>query len=157
MAEPNLPPELEVFRKDVGTWDAEIEITLQPGAPPLASKGVSENRLRHGDRWLIVDFENETGFGGHGIYGFDAQKKKYTGVWVDPTRTSLAVMEGEWDASSKTMTMRGELTRHDGGKIAWRETTQTIDANTQVFRSYVPGPDGKEFEMMKVTYRRRAT
>jgi hypothetical protein len=149
-----LPRELEVFQKDVGTWDATVEVRVSPGAEPMVSKGVSTSRLAFGGRWLITDFENETGFGGHGVYGWDPGKQRYTGVWVDPMRTSLTVMEGTYDAEARKMTMHGELKRADGSTLAWREVTETVDADTQVFRSFMPGPDG-EFEMMKVTYRRR--
>jgi hypothetical protein len=152
-----LPAELAVFEKDAGVWDATVEIRISPGAEPLVSKGVSTNRLAYGGRWLITDFENETGFGGHGVYGFDVVKKKYTGVWVDPSRTTLAVMDGVYDAATRTMTMTGEMKKPNGETLAWRETTERVDADTQIFRSFVPGPDGVAFELMTVTYRRRAS
>jgi hypothetical protein len=143
-----------VLEKDVGTWDAEVEVRVDPNAPPVVSRGVSRNRLSFG-KWLITDFENETGFGGHGIYGFDVAKQKYTGVWVDPMRTALTVMEGTWDAAARTMTMRGSITKPDGSTFAWRETTESIDDDTRVFRSLMPGPDGDDREVLRVTYRRR--
>jgi hypothetical protein len=156
MNTPSLPPELEIFKKDVGTWEATVEVRLQPGATPMVSRGVSTSRLAHGGRWLLTDFENETGFSGHGIYGFDPVKKTYSGVWVDSLRTSLTVMEGTWDAPSRTMTFRGEQKRPDGSTVAWREVTESIDPDHQIFRSFMPGPGGAEFEMMTVTYRRKA-
>jgi hypothetical protein len=121
----------------------------------MTSKGVSKSHLAYGGLWLITDFENETGFGGHGVYGFDVGKQKYTGVWVDPMRTSLTVMEGTYDAAMRTMTMKGETKKPDGSALAWREVTETVDPDTQIFRSFMAGPNGAEFEMMTVTYRRR--
>jgi hypothetical protein len=146
--------EHRVFLKDVGTWDAEVEVRMF-GAPPEKSRGVSVNRLLSNGLWLVCDFRNETtGFEGHGIYGWDAQKKKYIGTWVDSMRTFLAPMEGTWDAATRTMTF---VVDHAGprGPMRWRETTQTVDDDTQIYRLIMPGQDGGESEVMTVTYKRR--
>ena len=142
--------EHEVFRKDVGTWDASVEVRPEPGQPPQRSQGVSVNRLISGGKWLVAEFKNDSGFEGHGVYGWDPARGKYVGTWVDDMRSSIYVAEGEWDAATRTMTFRFEVRG-----MRWRETTETVDADTQIFRSFMPGPDGKEFEMMTVTYRRR--
>lgn len=142
-----------VFAKDVGTWDAEIVIRPGPGAPELRSKGVSVQKLV-GGRWLVADFTNESGFEGHGLFGWDETRKSYVGTWVDTMRTFLAVMAGAYDAESRTMTYSVETTTPDGRAVRWREVTQTVDADTQIFRQLWPAPDG-DFEMMTVTYRRR--
>lgn len=150
---PRPGPEHEVFQKDLGTWDADIE-ARPPGAPPSRNRGVSESRLVCGGMWLVTEFRTESGdFEGHGLYGYDPQQKKYLGTWVDPFRTTLAKMEGTWDASSRTMTFHGELVMPNG-TMRWRETTETVDADTQIWRQYMPGPDG-ERETMTITYRRR--
>jgi hypothetical protein len=147
------PSEAEVFRKDEGTWDAHIEVHV-PGMPVQESRGTLVGR-RVGP-WLVTDFKNETtGFEGRGIYGWDATRKKYVGTWIDPMRSALVVMEGQWDAEKRTMTFAAEMTRADGGRIKWREVTETVDTDTQVYRSVVPLPDGGEHEMMRVKYTRR--
>jgi hypothetical protein len=145
----------QIFEKDVGTWDAAVEICPAPGAPPLRSKGTAVSRRACGGRWLITDFRNETGFEGHGVYGWDAGKGKYTGVWVDGMRTFIAVSEGSYDPETGTMTFVTEALIN-GNQTRWRETTETRDRQTQVYRSFMPGPDGREFEMMTVTYTRRS-
>jgi hypothetical protein len=144
--------ESKVFEKDVGTWDADVEVRTQPGAEPQKASGVTVNRLV-GGKWLVADFKNETtGFEGHGVYGWDAARGKYVGTWVDPARSSLVMMEGTWDG--RAMTYWGEITMGER-QLRWREVTETLDEKTQVFHSFMPLPDGSEFEMMTVTYRRR--
>jgi hypothetical protein len=151
-----LAAEYAVFQKDVGTWDAHVVVRPGPGQPEQVSTGVTVNRLTAGGRWLIADFRNETtGFEGHGVYGWDAMKKKYVGTWVDNMRSSLCVAEGTWDERTRTMTYWNEFTRPDGNVLRWREVTASPDADTQVFRTFFPGPDGTEFEAMTVTYTRR--
>jgi hypothetical protein len=143
-----------VFEKDVGTWDAEVEVRPGPGAEPQRSRGITTNKLVAG-AWLVSDYQAESGFAGHGIYGFDQTKNKYVGTWVDSMRRFLVIAEGEWNESEKKMTYRGEAQMPDGRKLKWREETTTIDPDTQIFRSFMPLLDGSDFEMMTVKYRRR--
>lgn len=150
-----LAPEHRVFEKDVGTWDAEIEVRMGPGAEPQRSKGVSVNRLVGGGAWLVTDYQTDSGFEGHGVYGFDQTKQKYVGTWVDTMRRFMVVAEGEWDAERKRMSFRGEASMPDGRVLRWREETTTVEDGHQIFRSFMPLPDGTEFEMMTVNYRRR--
>jgi hypothetical protein len=102
-----------------------------------------------------MDFKADSGFEGHGIYGFDPVRGKYVGTWVDTMRTSLAQLEGTWDADKRTMTFVGEMKTPDGRTVRWREVTEHVDALTQVYRSIVPMPDGSEHVAIEVTYRRR--
>jgi Protein of unknown function (DUF1579) len=151
---PTPGPEHRVLAKDVGTWDADVVVRMG-GGPPQSSRGVSVNRLVCGGLWLVCDFRNETsGFEGHGVFGYDPKKGRYVGTWVDPMRTFLAPMEGTWDAGAKTMTF---IVHHEGprGPVQWRETTQTVDDVTQIFRVFMAQPGAAEAEVMTVTYKRR--
>jgi hypothetical protein len=159
MSDPKLEEKIAaataVFAKDEGVWDAEMEIRPGPGAPPLSQKGVSTNKRIAGGRWLVVDFKAETGFEGHGIYGWDAGTEKYTGAWIDSMQTAISRAEGTWDPATKTMTFHVEVT-HGGQKVRYREETQTQPDGSQVYRNLVPTPDGADFEMIRTTLRRRS-
>jgi len=154
MLEAKIAAATAVFAKDEGTWDAEMEIRPAPGAEPFRQKGVSKNKRIGGGKWLVVDFKAETGFEGHGIYGWDASTETYTGVWVDSMQTAISRAEGSWDPATKTMTFRVEV-MHGGQKVRYREETQTLPDGSLVYRNIVPTPDGGEFEMIRATYRRR--
>jgi hypothetical protein len=143
-----------VFEKDVGLWDAEVEIHPGPGAPSLKMKAVSENRRIAGGRWLIVDYKADTGFEGHGVYGWDDARGIYVGTWVDSMQTAIARSEGSWDPATRTMSFVTEIS-HQGRVLRYREVTQTIEDGVQVYRNLVPATDGGEFEMIRATYRRR--
>ena len=147
---------LAVFAKDVGTWDAEIEVRVAPGAPPQRSTGVSHNRMECGGKWLVVDFTADSGFSGHGVYGYDPAKGRYVGLWVDNMRSFAAVSEGTWDARTRTMEFVTEANLQ-GGPTRWRDTTHSEGDDRQVMRTFFPSPDGGEREVMTITYRRRAT
>jgi hypothetical protein len=155
MADATLAPEFDRLKKDVGDWDASITITPGPGAPPQESTGRLSARLISGGRWLITDFKNHTtGFEGHGIYGFNPGTKRYVGTWVDDMRAQIYVGEGAWDDASQTMTYSWSATMPDGRAMTWKETSRTTAENERIFRVVFPSPDGTEFEMMRVVYRR---
>ena len=149
-----LGPEIALLARDAGTWDAEVTIRPAPGAPPIISRGVSRNRMVCGGRWLVIDFSNETGFEGHGVYGWDPQRRSYVSTWVDSMRSFLVVAVGHHDAERRTTTYHTEATTPDGRTLRWREETRAVDDDTREFRQLFPGPDG-DVETMSVIYRRR--
>ncbi|HYJ32967.1 MAG TPA: DUF1579 family protein [Candidatus Binatia bacterium] len=145
----------EIFEKDVGTWDAESVIRPGPEASPVPAKGVARNRRIAGGRYLVMDYASDSGFEGHGIYGWDPARGRYTGVWVDSTSSAIARSEGTWDPATRTMTYETVV---DLGtrSVRYREITQTQEDGSLLYRNLVPLPQGGEFEMVRVVYRRRA-
>lgn len=154
---PKPGPEHAILLSDVGTWDATAEAWMAPNAPPSISKGVSEIRLL-GGFWLLEDFKSEfmgQPFEGRGTTGYDADKKKYVGTWVDSMSPGLNTSESTWDAKTKTMSGYNEGPGPDGKPTKTRGVTQWQDADTKVFSMYAPMPDGKDSLMMRITYKRR--
>jgi hypothetical protein len=155
MPEPSVGPELALLRNDVGEWDGVLTITPAPGAAPQESKGRLIGKLISGGRWLILDFKNHTtGFEGHGIYGFNAAKKRYVGTWVDDMRGDIIVAEGDWDPATKTLTYHWSMSLPNGSAMAWTETSEKVSDKEQIFRIFLPQPDGSVFEMMRAVYRK---
>lgn len=160
-AMPPLPkpgPEHEILKKDQGTWDATVESWMAPGAPPTTSKGVETRTLGPGGLWLLSEFKGDfmgTPFQGHGVMGYDPNKKKYVGTWVDSMSSGLALTEAIYDPAKKTMTGWMEGPDMSGKVSKMKEVTEYKDADTQVFTMYNVGADGKEATAMKITYKRR--
>ena len=144
-----------VFAKDVGEWEVEMEIRPAPGVPPVQMKGTSSNRLIGGGRWLVIDHKADSGFEGHGIYGWDASTGKYTGVWVDSMQTCITKAEGTWDPAARTMTFVTTGT-HGDKPIRYREITESKEDGTRVYRNLIPLPNGEEFEMIRAIHRRKS-
>ena len=160
--EPPMPkpgPEHQLFKMDEGTWDAVVELTPGPGAPPMTSKGVEVNTVGCGGLCLITDFKGDmmpgTTFHGHGLATWNALKKKYTASWTDSMSQGLATGESTWDAAAKRMdgTMEGpDMT----GRILKTRTTVEYRADgTRVMTAYAPMPDGKEAQVLRISYTRR--
>ena len=149
--------EHKLLTADAGTWDAIVE-TAEPGKPPTKSKGVEVNTIGCSGLCLITSFKGDMGgmtFEGSGVTTWDPKKKKYVGSWTDSMSTGLSIGESTYDAAKKTWNGTMEGPDMSGNVMKARTTTVHSAAGTRVFTIYGPGPDGKEAQMMKITYTRR--
>lgn len=158
-AAPKPGPEHQLFKMDEGTWDATVEFTPAPGAPPMTAKGVEVNTIGCGGLCLITDFKGETApgtaFHGHGLAAWDALKKKFTGSWTDSLSQGLALGESTWDAAAKRMNGWMEGPDMTGKVTKTRSVVEYKPDGSRVATAYAPGPDGKEAQVMRITYTRR--
>lgn len=157
MPMPKPGPEHEILKMDAGTWDAVIEFIPGPGAPAVMSKGVEVNRLGCGGLCLISEFKGEAmgaPFEGHGMTVWDPAAKKYVGSWTDSMSVGMSTMEATMDASGKKMDGTMEAPDPSGQRMKMRTLTE-FRGDTRVMTSFAPGPDGKEMQVMKITYTRR--
>ena len=155
---PKPGPEHAVLKMDVGTWDAVVEFSMAPGAPPQTSKGLEVNTLGCGGMCLISDFKGEAmglPFVGHGVMTWDPKKQKYTGSWTDSMSQGLALMESTYDPAAKKWSGWMEGPDMTGTVMKTRNTVEMKDANNRVMTAYATGPDGKEIQVMKITYVRK--
>src|SRR5262245_5254995 len=105
--------------------------------------------------WLFETFEGDFGdmkFEGKGATTYDPAKKKYINIWIDSMSTAPMITEGTVDASGK-MVMKGQMPR--GGKaVPITMIGEDKGKDMKIFRMIV-SENGKEMEMMKITYTRR--
>ncbi len=155
---PKPGPEHELLKRDVGVWDATIELQGPPGTPPTVSKGTETVSLACGGLWQITDFKGDLmgqPFEGHGMTGYDPSRKKYVGTWVDSMSAGLTEVQGTHDPAKNVMTSTMEGTDAAGTPTKSKQIAEWKDADTRLFTMYVNLPDGNEFPVMKITYKRR--
>jgi hypothetical protein len=160
--EPSKPlPEHKILAADEGTWDATIRMYAGgPDAEPSVSKGSEVNEVLPGGLWVLSKFEGEFGgmkFYGRGQFGFDPVKKKYVGTWLDSMSTVLSVLEGDYDAKTKTMTYVGDgYDPEHKAKFSQKMVTTMKDDGTRVFTLYMKF-EGQpaEAKFMEITYTKR--
>lgn len=154
-------PEHKILVAEEGVWDATIRTFYGgPDAEPTVSKGSEVNEILPGGLWLLSKFDGDFGgvkFLGRGQYGYDPAKKKYVGTWLDSTSTILSVLEGDYDAATKTITLSGG--GYDPGqkvKFTQKMVTQMKDDGTRVFTLYMKF-EGQpaEAKFMEITYTKR--
>ncbi len=147
------------LKRYLGDWDSEIAMVIAEGAPPVISKGSSTVRPM-GPFWVVEDTQMEmfgVHFVGHGVYGYDATRRKHVHFWADSAGSWPVVSEGGMDADGRTLVLK---TPGPGGSESSQRLTYTIritwpDEDTRIVRMLTPGPDGGEVESWRMTARRR--
>ena len=158
MQMPKPTKEHEILKKDLGTWEAEVQIWMSPTGEPMKSKGVETVKMM-GEFWTISHLDYEfmgQKVQGHGLMGYDPKMKKYTGTWHDSLTPWPARMTGTYDAEKKTMTymMRGK------GMTGVDETSKIVisypDDKTKTFElfSAIPGSD-KMMKTVRMEYKKK--
>jgi hypothetical protein len=152
--------EHKALEQFVGTWDTNVKMWHAPGTPPMESTGTAENKMALGGRFLEQHFEGnmmDQPFTGMGYTGYDLYKKEYVGTWMDSMGTGIMRSTGKADPSGKTMTMTGTMDDPVQKKsMPFKEVVKVVDNDHHVFEMWSPGPDGKMFRMMEITYTRKA-
>jgi len=144
----------------VGTWDADSKFWMAPGTEPMTGKAVETNKLL-GTMWMVSEFKGEVmgmPFTGLGQYGYDLQKKKYVGTWIDTMSPYLSVMKGTMDKSTKTLTMMSKGFDPMLGKESISKMVSTmIDHDHKKFQIFMPvkGKEGEWWKQMEIEYTRR--
>src|SRR5262245_25334723 len=158
---PKPTAEHKILATEEGTWDADIKSYTTPDSQPMLSKGVEVNTVLTGGLWIASTFRTDFGgmtFEGRGQFGYDPAKKKYVGTWIGSVSPALSVLEGTYDAKTKTMTYTGDgVCPIDGSKLLQKMVTTTKADGTREFTLYVTGTPtgGKEAKVMQVQYTKR--
>jgi len=144
-----------------GTWNGDMTMWQNEGAPPSKMVGTAVNTMILGGRYQSSKHTgNMMGmpFEGMSLMGYDNALKKFVSSWVDNFGTGIMMMSGPWDAATKTLTLTGSMPDicRPGKMCTMKEVFTIIDDNTQHMEMY--GPDsktGKEFKMMEIHMTRK--
>jgi hypothetical protein len=155
--EPPAPPkEMELFKSDVGTWNAEIRMfdPTNPSAEPQVTKGTETIHML-GGMWAISHFKGEMmgmPFEGCSQTTFNPQTKKYTGTWVDSMSPYAMTVEGTWDEKTKTLTQTGTGKDMTGTEMSMKMTTTVNADGSRLFSMFVPVSDDETMKVMEIKY-----
>jgi len=151
-------PEHELLAKRAGTWKGKVKMWEQPNGTPTESEMESELKMIMGGRYLEEHAKGSFSgmpFEGYGVVGFDNGQKKYVMTWIDNLGTGIMVGEGTFDADKKELEIAGKMTDPMTGELCnTRSVERWTGDDSFVMEMYMPGPDGKEFKMMEITYNR---
>jgi hypothetical protein len=144
-------PEHALLKSMEGAWDCVVKMGDQE------SKATSTTKAALGGLWMITDFKGSLGgesYEGHGVDGYDPDKKKYIGTWTDSMSTTMMTFEGTYDEGTKTLTMYSSGKGPDGNPAKWKGVTTHKDKDHQTFKMYLV-QDGAENLMMSIDYTRK--
>ena len=151
--------EHEWLKQFAGEWESVAEMVMEPGKPPVKSKGTESAKLL-GGFWLISEMKSEclgVPVTGQMTVGYDAQKKKYVGTWVCSMCDWLCKYEGSVDASGKILTLEceGPSPTTPGKVVKMKDVLELKDKDTRELKSYTQGDDGKWTQFMSMTSKRK--
>jgi hypothetical protein len=156
-AMPKPQKEHEWLRQSVGEWESEAELYMEPGKPPVKTKGTESGRMV-GGFWLVMESKGDfmgTPFSGIMTLGYDADQKKFVGTWIDSMSHYLRTSRGTLDASGKlTLESEGPCPREPGKLIRSRDTIE-IKSPDHVVMSGTIEQGGKWVPSMTIQYRRK--
>ena len=90
------------------------------------------------------------------LLGYDAEKRKYVGTWVDSMNSYLWKYEGSVDASGKVLTLETVgPSPLKPGLVRFKEVTEFRSKDHRVFTSSMQNDDGTWVTLVTADYRRK--
>jgi Protein of unknown function (DUF1579) len=149
---PKPGPEHEKLKQLEGDWKAVMEMAGQKSEGKVTYKSIC------GGMWVSSDFQGDFAgmkFQGHGLDGYDTNKKKYVSVWVDSMGSAPLTQEGDIDPNTKLLVMTGDSVGLDGKPQKIKSTVTTGDKDHFTFTMYMVQPDGSDQQLMTINYTRQ--
>lgn len=153
---------------NVGTWEATFRMWMDPSAPPMETKGISEVKWILGKRFLLEEYKGEmlmpdekggmtkVPYEGMGTLGYDNYRNMYTGTWISNLQTNLLTMVGSFDQSGRVLRMFGEMDEpmlNVTGRMVKYQTT-IKDKDTRIFECFDLHPSDN-YKVFEIEYKRK--
>ncbi len=131
----------------VGEWEIQSKGMMGPGQPPIEFAGRMTSRSL-GGIWFINELKLEmpgTPMNGIQTIGYDSDKKKYVGTWVDSHMSYMWKYEGTVDESGKKLVLEAEGPNFMvvGKTTSFRDAYEFKSADHIIATSSMLGEDGK--------------
>lgn len=147
----------------VGSWDVTTHFWMAPGMPPETSTGVSEIKSILDGRFIQENFEGTMQmpgmepmpFKGMGLIGYDIAKGEYTGIWADTMATMMINSTGQFDDSTKTLTLKSHFDCPMDGPSDMRMTYTIVSPDELKLEGFKTVEGQEEVKAMEVIYKRR--
>lgn len=151
----------KMLAKSDGIWSGENTMWMENGGKPMTSKSTTTNKMIFDGRYQTSEHKGDfmgMPFEGMSITGYDNSKKKFVSTWIDNMGTGLMTMEGDWNASKKSIEFKGKMTdpSRPGKDCDVREVYTFVDDTHQTLEMY--GPDsktGKEYKTLEIKYTKK--
>ena len=146
------------FAKLEGSWETSTRAWMEPGQPPVESKGSCEQKMILGGRYLQQEYQGELmgqPFSGINLMAFDNHTKKVVSTWIDSMSTGIYFFEGEAGGNQRTLTQECRYDDPVKGPSVWRSVTRFVNDNKIVFEMFIRAKREKEEKMMEMTVTRK--
>jgi len=141
----------EWLQQFVGEWKSTTKAIMPGQTEPMVSTG-TESVKPVGEFWTVTDVKAtmmDQPFTGKMTLGYDTEKAKYVGTWVDSMTGQLWQYEGTVDPATNKLTLESEgKCPMTGQHMQFKETLELKDSNHKIFTSQMKDESGKWVTMM---------
>jgi hypothetical protein len=145
------------MKDQAGTWTAVARMYMEPGKPPMVSKGTETNTVVAGGLWLKSELRAEMmgmAFEGHGLFGYDTHLKAHVGTWVDGAGTWMAFIKGTCSQDCKVQTLFFDAYDEAGKTVTQKEVHTQVDRDHRTISMFTKTKDGTFVRTMDMEYSR---
>lgn len=144
---PKPKPEHAWLEKFVGEWTTDSKGTIGPDQPPMECKGSLTSR-KLGGFWVMNEMKGDMAGSpmiGVQTIGYDENKKKYVGTWVDSVSDFMWKYEGTVDKTGKILTLEadGPNFAEPGKQTKFQDIYQFNSNDEMIITTKMLGSDGK--------------
>lgn len=151
------------LEESVGTWDVDSKYWMAPGTPPQETTAESTIESILGGRYILEHYTGSVHmpgmepqpFNGMGLFGYDVAKEQYVGVWADTMSTAPMMTTGQYDESTRTITLSCEFDCPMQGPSTMKMTHKQVGPDRFIVTGYQTPQGGEEAKVMELTYNRR--
>ncbi len=146
-----MPGEMQKLMASMnGKWSGDVTMYVPTESK---SKVTIEYNMIMGGRFQVMKYKGTMmgmPFEGMGTMGYDNLRKVFTNTWIDNMSTSVMYMEGNYDAATKTIDMKGKSTDPEtGAQGEMRQVMKMLDDKTTIMEMYMTPPGGQEMKFME--------
>lgn len=149
----------------IGEWDLVVKFSMGPDGPTDENKMTASSKMIMGGRYVMEKVSGEVmdpmsgkslAFEGMSMMGFDNYKKQYFSTWIDNMSTGMLEERGTCDGTGKVITTEGKnFDPMINAERPSKSVATIVDADHRTLEMYAPGPDGKMFKQMHISYTRK--
>jgi hypothetical protein len=150
-----MTPEQAFLKGMEGTWEVKLKWA---GGSSVEASLVETRTLIGAGFWLHREMKGVADgapYLGHGLFGYETAEQTFEAAWADSASPHLTVSKGSWDAAHKAISLVYEEPGPSGPRTKFRQVLQAIDADHQALSFWMTGTDGKEVEMITVSFTRK--
>jgi hypothetical protein len=150
--------EHQVLKKFDGDWEFTSKC-MMPGMEEMEGKGTESCRMTYGGFWSDIEAKGMMAgkdWSGRGFCGWDPQKKKYVGVWIDSMTPYVYKFEGERMPRGKTWNFKTQgVDPKTGKETSERMVWEFKDPDHRTMKFFGKDESGKEVQFSEMNYTRK--
>lgn len=144
--------EHKLLHKNLGERTGMMKMwPMGPDSDPMMIPVKETNTLLHNGLWIRSTFECGP-YMGSGVLGYDPEKKKYVGNWINNQTADMSIMEGTYNEAKHELTMTFRGKNNAGQMTDMKSVTKSLPGKPELFTMMQKSANGKWETAFEVTY-----